>query len=392
VRSIAQATAIAVAFALSSSVVLAQPGSRDALARARVLDREGAKAYSEGRFEDAIRSFEEAYRLGGPAFEIWNIAKCQLRLDRPEQAAASLKRFLGLPNIPKEDREEVTRQLEALEKRSSKLTVTSVPSGAEVSVDGSAALGRTPLSTTITPGPHTVLVSIPSRPAISRDVEARFGQAVNVEAAFGNDERSSLPNPYGDRGEGQRIALRAGYNVVLPRYGSVGGNPGVGFLALGTYKVAELGSAAVAVGGLVSVTGDSWRDRTGLPNNAVGCAPLGDVRSATALSAFAIGEVTVPIARGLRATGLAGVGAAGYFVDDVGGDVFVPSCRSSPGVRPALLFGARIDYAISSVVRLSAFPLSWQVQPAFDGARGTPRDASGVWMKFGFGIGAGVDL
>jgi len=36
--------------------------------------------------------------------------------------------------------------------------------------------------------------------------------------------------------------------------------------------------------------------------------------------------------------------------------------------------------------------LSWQIQSAFDGARTTPRDASGAWMRFGIGIGAGVNL
>jgi len=41
---------------------------------------------------------------------------------------------------------------------------------------------------------------------------------------------------------------------------------------------------------------------------------------------------------------------------------------------------------------VSAFPLTWQVQPAFDGTRASPKDASGVWMRFGFGIGGGVDF
>ena len=90
--------------------------------------------------------------------------------------------------------------------------------------------------------------------------------------------------------------------------------------------------------------------------------------------------------------GIGGVGLAGYFVEHVGGDLFVPSCTPSPGLRPALLFGAQIDYALTKNVRISAFPLTWQVQPAFDGTRAAPRDASGVWMRFGIGLGAGIDL
>src|SRR5688572_754870 len=70
------------------------PSKHDDLARARALDKEGAKAYGAGRYNDAIKYFEEAHRLGGPPFELWNVAKCYLRLDQPEQAADLLERYL----------------------------------------------------------------------------------------------------------------------------------------------------------------------------------------------------------------------------------------------------------------------------------------------------------
>ena len=54
--------------------------------------------------------------------------------------------------------------------------------------------------------------------------------------------------------------------------------------------------------------------------------------------------------------------------------------------------GAQIDYALTPIVRLSALPLVLQLQPSFDGARSTPLDASGVWMRATIAIGAGVDL
>src|SRR5689334_22252340 len=72
------------------------PAAPDAqLARARALDKEGAKAYGEGRYADAIKAFEEAHRLGGPPFLLWNIAKCHLKLDQPEQAADMLEKYLA---------------------------------------------------------------------------------------------------------------------------------------------------------------------------------------------------------------------------------------------------------------------------------------------------------
>ncbi len=73
-------------------------------------------------------------------------------------------------------------------------------------------------------------------------------------------------------------------------------------------------------------------------------------------------------------------------------DVFLTDCNPSTGLRPAFLFGAELDYALGSTMRLVAYPLTWHVQPAFDGTRSFPNDATGLWMRFGVGVGVGVDL
>ncbi len=388
-----------IAFALvltSASLVAAQPRVKgDDLSRARALDKEGAKAYGDGRYGDAIRHFEEAHRLGGPPFELWNVAKCHLRLEQPEQAADMLERYLATPNLPREDREEASMQLGQLKKRSSTLTVSSAPSGAQVAIDGKSVEGRTPLSLSVTPGAHTVTVSSATNAPYTRQVEAHYGRAIIVDATLVGVAREARPpppdNPY-DTTLPPSIALRGAFGMVLPIHGSVGGNAGVGLTALGTYRLMEIAKTSIAAGALLTASGDSWDNRTGQPNAAPNCAPMTDAQSATALSVFAIGSAGFPVAPKVRVVGIVGAGIAGYFVDDVGGDLFVPSCRASPGVRPAILVGAEVDYAITPIVRLSAFPLTWQLQPAFDGTRTAPRDASSAWMRFGIGIGAGLDL
>jgi Flp pilus assembly protein TadD len=50
------------------------PASDD-LDRARALDQQGVRAFREARYNDAIRYFEEALKLGGPSSELWNSAK-----------------------------------------------------------------------------------------------------------------------------------------------------------------------------------------------------------------------------------------------------------------------------------------------------------------------------
>src|SRR5687768_5262638 len=158
---------------LASADALAQPHhNKPELARARALDKEGAKAYAEGRYNDAIRYFEEAHKLGGPPFELWNIAKCHLRLDQPEQAADMLEKYLAIPNLPADDREEATQQLEALRKRASTVTISSSPTGAAVMVDGKEH-GKTPLSVSVPPGQHTVTINAANHASYTRQVDAK---------------------------------------------------------------------------------------------------------------------------------------------------------------------------------------------------------------------------
>lgn len=364
------------------------------LTRARALDKEGARAYGEGRYADAIRSFEEAYRLGGPPFELWNIAKCHLRLDQPEAAAEFLERYLATPNLPKEDRDEAGQQLEQLKKRPSTLTVTSSPSGANVTVDGKPVPGVTPLTVTVGPGAHTVQVSAPTGVPFSKPIEARYGRAILVDAPLKEGDLAPRPpppaNPY-ERTE-SALALRAAVALVIPKFGAVGGSAGAGVLLAGTYRIANIGSGGLSVGALFSMSGDHWKNTSVARQDVGGKCVIPAKQSATALAFHGVGAVNFPVGRNLKVGGLAGVGVAGLSHDEVGADVFLASCDPSVGMTPSFLFGAEIDYALGSLVRLAVFPLTWQMQPAFEGARGSPRDASSLWMRFGFGFGAGVDL
>jgi hypothetical protein len=361
----------------------------DDLARARALDQQGAKAYADGRYNDAIRYFEEAYRLGGPPFELWNIAKCHVRLDQPEQAAEVLERYLALQSLPPEDREEAEQQLDGLRKRPSTLTVASSPTGAGVSIDGKPVEGaRTPLTVSVPPGQHTVAVALPKYVIETREVEARYGRAVILDVPLDEDPRAQ---PLGD----SRLALTGFVGLSLPRHGEVGGAAGATGVLTGTYRALDLGRTSLAFGGLVSIAGDSWNNTIGAPTtNVAGCsAALRDPHGAAATSLMAIAAVGWPVGRRVRIHGVLGAGLAMYLAgSDVGGDLFAPSCDAKTGLRPALVFGAKIDYALTPRVHLSALPITVQLHEAFDGARAAPRDATGLWVRAAIAIGAGVDL
>lgn len=373
------------------------PPRAEDLARARSLDQQGARAYGDGRYNDAIRYFEEAYRLGGPPFELWNIAKCHAKLDQPDQAADFLERYLATPSIPADDREEATQQLEALRRRPSTLTLASTPTGATVLLDGKPVEGspRTPTSFTVPPGQHTISLSAPGHATHMQTVDARYGRAIILDVPLGRERRPPPPrNPYpaAEEQEERRLALRGHVGVMLPKYGGVGGAAHVTGVLSGTYRFYDAGPTAIEAGILFAATGDSWDNTVGADASVAPCGVLQNARTATAYSAFAMAGASWELITKLRLHALGGAGVAAYSADDLGGDLFVPVCKPKPGPRPAMIVGAAIDYAITPLVRLSALPILLQLQPSFEGTRSTPLDSSGIWLRATIAVGLGVDL
>jgi hypothetical protein len=397
VRSAVLALALALAASLAAPAIAraqakAPPGTHtaDGLARARALDQQGAKAYADGRYNDAIRYFEEAFRLGGPAFEQWNIAKCYLRLDQPEQAADMLQQYLDTPDLPPGDRKEAEQQLDELRKRPSTLTVSSAPTGATVTVDGNPVDGKTPLSTSVAPGPHVISVTTPKHVTYTKDVEAKFGHAIILDAPLSAEGTGPGGAPYG---AGPRWAVSAWLGVDLPKHGDVTTSAEPGGIVSGTYRFANVGPAIFTAGAAVLVTGDSWSNTVKAPTTIAGCPSLADGQSATALSLFGVVTGGWEVFSKLHLSALGGAGAALYFTgSDVGGDLFAPSCTAQTGARPALLVAAQIDYNLTPTVRLSALPIALQFHRGFAGVRTAPLDASGLWLRAVIAIGAGVDF
>jgi hypothetical protein len=147
---------------------------------ARELDQSGVRAFKEGRFGDAARFFRAAYRKGGPSSELWNVARCDERLDEPERAAKSIEEYLLLRDLPPADRSEAERELRALSSRTSMLTITTVPSGAVVVIDSHQTVGPTPLTVDVAAGTHSLTIRHDGYAPETRPFEARYGRAVIV--------------------------------------------------------------------------------------------------------------------------------------------------------------------------------------------------------------------
>lgn len=179
------------AWLLLPSPALAQ----DRLARTHY--EAGSSYYQQGRYEEALREFEEAYRLsseGRRAVLHYNIGLAHERLGHLTEAIEELRLYLeGAPNA--DDAEIVTERMRTLQNRldSTGIVLTVSEEGAGVIVDGEPR-GTTPLGepVRVTPGAHEVRVEKEGFHALTIRVTVPAGERVTVQA---NLVPASAPAP-----------------------------------------------------------------------------------------------------------------------------------------------------------------------------------------------------
>ncbi len=412
-RCLASLAATALVFALAGNA-LAAPKDEE-VARARVLDQQGVRAYKDGRYNDAIRYFSEAFKLGGPASELWNIAKCHLRLDEPEQASEAYDSYLMQTGLTPQDKAEARGELEELRHRRSILTVASAPSRATVFVDGkrNEPAGTTPFSFQLPPGSHKIDIELAGHKPFSKEIEAKYGRAIIVDAQLEKDPNQPLPHtpgapgapaapgtsdkptatPAWDFGGPKRFTAKAELGVVFSKLGGLTEGARLAFAVSGSYWLVDTPRWAAGVGLLLHLTGDSWSNTIAAPITGPGCTQsIANTESATEIAGYGIGTFAYRLTPRLRVAADAGVGLAGYSAGAVGGDLFVPTCQPSPGAQAAARLGVEASYAFLPYLRGTLTPLALQVHPSYGGARSSPIDATGAWVRFGVGVGVAVDL
>ena len=390
----------ALLFALPASV-LAAPKDEE-VARARILDQQGVRAYKDGRYNDAIKYFSEAFKLGGPPSELWNIAKCHMRLDQPDQASDAYDRYLMQPGLTPQDKSEAREELEELRRRRSILTVASAPSHGTVYLDGKhgEAAGTTPFSVQVPPGTHKVEIEQKGYRTFSQDVEAKFGRAIIVDAQLEKDPTQPVipdkPPPPGVPAAPRtpkRFTLMGDFGLVFSKLGTYSEGARLGATLGATYWLLDTDPWAAGVGLLFTVASDSWGNTIGAPTTGPGCtATITATESSTELAGFGVGEFAYRFTDKFRVGGDAGLGLAGYTAGAVGGDLFYPTCQPSPGAQVAAHLGVEASYTIIPLLRAIVTPLALQIHPSYSGARPNPVDATGAWLRIGIGLSLAVDL
>ena len=152
------------------------------IARAQQLLHDGNELFWAGRVSEALQAFEDAHRLFPTPKLYFNIARCEVGLDRRARALTHSQQFLrdahdSDPTV----RAEAERQVTALNGRVAALQLREAPPNAAVRIDGEPA-GLTPIDGPIwiEPGAHRLSIEAPGRPPWIATVDGRAGETIAV--------------------------------------------------------------------------------------------------------------------------------------------------------------------------------------------------------------------
>jgi tetratricopeptide (TPR) repeat protein len=169
---------------LTTSSVFAQAAPDTDLELAKAHYKTGELYYARGRFPDAAREFEEAYRLSHRSDLLYNMGKSYDGVGDYAKALAAYRRWLAeVPNGA--DRGDVTSRVSAMEGLVGRLELSSSVDGASITLDG-AEVGPSPIAQPIevNPGAHQIVVSHEGYRTFRKTVVASPGKREPIRAVL----------------------------------------------------------------------------------------------------------------------------------------------------------------------------------------------------------------
>jgi hypothetical protein len=146
--------------------------------RPKQLFDSGVQSFEEGRFADALASFEQAYRLKPHPLVQVNIANCYDKLNQPAEALEHFEAFLASSPGNSAQRDEVRTAVARLSKLAGRLNLQLTPEQAAGTLDDQAVLH--PPNQWVTAGRHRLSFAASGYEPAVRVVDVRAGETVEV--------------------------------------------------------------------------------------------------------------------------------------------------------------------------------------------------------------------
>ncbi|MDI7269944.1 MAG: PEGA domain-containing protein [Myxococcota bacterium] len=181
----------------SAQQAVQEGGTERTRQEAREHYQRGRRLLERGRTAEALEAFARSYA----AYPHWatsnNLGVCHDRLGRPSDALRLYELALreGGDEIPERQRNEIGRrvadlrlQLGIREPTTGRVSVTSTPPGATVSIDG-REIGAAPVEVEVEPGTHAIAVAMPGFRPNAVETHVAAGEAVVVAMALEAEAR-----------------------------------------------------------------------------------------------------------------------------------------------------------------------------------------------------------
>jgi hypothetical protein len=177
----------------------AKPPDKKTKDAARKAYAEGEKAYTAGNYDLAIENFKKAHALiPTPHAEFW-IAMSLAHQGKDEEATKSLEALLASPEASKlgdDKTAEAKKKLDELKaKQGAEVALVSTPPGAQVTVDGQAQMGETPMTLKVQPGPHKIVVTLAGYEAKQLDLDVKAGDKLEQKLELKSADMLPPPEP-----------------------------------------------------------------------------------------------------------------------------------------------------------------------------------------------------
>lgn len=263
------------------------------VSEAKVHYERGTTLYNDGDFKLALIEFKRAYELAPNYKVLYNIGQVNLQLNNYAAALQALNDYLtqGAAEIPVKRRQQVEKDIAALNARTAHITVSTNVEGAEITIDDNA-MGKSPLTAALVDaGTHRV----------SASKEGRVTASKTITLVPGDDSKLQLELPevpvVPPAGPGQ--------TVYLPGGGTSGPAPEqppppTSYVWVGWAGAGALAAGAVVTGVLAVGAKSDLNDMKGRPttadelsstrSRALSMAIVSDVFAVTAV---AVGGVTL---------------------------------------------------------------------------------------------------
>jgi tetratricopeptide (TPR) repeat protein len=157
---------------LSAPVPARAQASDGALPEAASHFQRGVTLYGQGDYQGALLEFRRTYEIAPNGSVLYNIAETEYQLRDYASALTTFERYLVEAGNADSHRVEVETNIIELRSHVGRLTINTIPRGAEVSIDH-RVVGKTPFDNPVVVGvgPVRVTATMPGRTPASREVE-----------------------------------------------------------------------------------------------------------------------------------------------------------------------------------------------------------------------------